>query len=62
MKESEFRRWLADQGVVFKEGSKHTKLYYNGRQSTLSPQPSSELAEGTRKGIIKQLGLKLPAA
>lgn len=61
MKQSEFRRWLAEQGVVFKEGSRHTKLYFNGKQSTLSRQPSSELAEGTRRGIIKQLGLKYPA-
>jgi mRNA interferase HicA len=57
MKMSEFRKWLSQQGVQFKEGSKHTKLYYNGRQSTL-PRHQKEIGEGLRQDILKQLGLK----
>lgn len=56
MKLSEFARWLKAQGVIFKEGKKHTKLYYGNKQSTL-PRHSAEIKEPLRKGIIKQLGL-----
>ena len=55
---SQFRRWLAAQGVTFAEGGKHTKLYYNGKQSTLPRHGSREISEGTRRAILKQLGLK----
>lgn len=57
MKISEFKRWLESLGVEVKNGSKHWKLYYLGKQSTLPRHPSEELAEGTRKAILKQLGL-----
>lgn len=57
MKQSEFKRWLEKQGVEFEKGSKHYKLTHNGKHSVLSRQPSKEIKEGTRKGIIKQLGL-----
>ena len=57
MKISEFKRWLESQGVDFKEGGKHWKLYLNGKQSTLPRHPSKELKDGTRRAIIKQLGL-----
>ena len=57
MKTSEFRRWLLAQGVEMKEGAKHTKLYLNGRQTTLA-RHKSEIPEGTRKAILKALGLK----
>ena len=30
-----FKRWLAAQGATFKEGSKHTKVYLNDKQSSL---------------------------
>ncbi len=59
MKTSEFRRWLQSQGVVMKEGANHTKLYYQGKQSTL-PRHAAEMREGTRKAIIKQLGMEEP--
>lgn len=59
MKTSEFRRWLKSQGVVMEEGAKHTKLYYQGKQTTM-PRHAAEMKEGTRKGIIKQLGIKDP--
>ncbi|WP_459693849.1 type II toxin-antitoxin system HicA family toxin [Achromobacter xylosoxidans] len=58
MKQSEFRRWLASQGVTFVEGSNHTKAYYKGKQTTLPRHPSKELPEALRKKIMKQLGLK----
>jgi len=57
MKLSEFSRWLKSQGVSFKEGKKHTKLFFNGMQSTL-PRHVAEIKEPLRKAIIKQLGLK----
>jgi mRNA interferase HicA len=57
MKTSEFKRWLAAKGAAFVEGSKHTKIYLNGRQSTL-PRHAKELGEGLRKAIIAQLGLR----
>lgn len=57
MKISEFRRWLGAHGVQMKEGANHTKLYFNGKQSTLPRHPSQELKDGTRRAILKQLGL-----
>ncbi len=56
MKTREFRRWLERKGVSFVEGANHTKLYLNGRQSTL-PRHAGEIAEGLRRAILKQLGL-----
>ncbi|TAL83314.1 MAG: type II toxin-antitoxin system HicA family toxin [Candidimonas sp.] len=56
MKTSEFKRWLKSQGAEFKEGSNHTKIYLNDKQSTL-PRHNGNIPEGTRKAIIKQLGL-----
>jgi len=59
MKTSEFRRWLQTQGVVMKEGANHTKLIYRDKRSTL-PRHAAELKEGTRKAILKQLGIEEP--
>ncbi|HYD58984.1 MAG TPA: type II toxin-antitoxin system HicA family toxin [Noviherbaspirillum sp.] len=58
MKQSEFRRWLEAQGVETKDGSKHLKLYYQGKQTTLPRHPSHEIGEGLRQRILKQLGIK----
>ncbi|ANN78895.1 type II toxin-antitoxin system HicA family toxin [Bordetella flabilis] len=58
MKQSEFRRWLADQGATFKEGKGHTKVYFQGKQTTLPRHGSQEIGEGLRRTILKQLGLK----
>ncbi|NVI06335.1 type II toxin-antitoxin system HicA family toxin [Paraburkholderia youngii] len=58
MKQSEFKRWLAEQGATFKEGSNHTKVYLNGNQTTLPRHPSHEIGEGLRRKILKQLNLK----
>nr|WP_024904481.1 type II toxin-antitoxin system HicA family toxin [Robbsia andropogonis] len=57
MKQSEFKRWLAQQGATFKEGSGHTKVFLNGKQTVLPRHPSHEMGEGLRKKILKQLGL-----
>ncbi|QWF19135.1 type II toxin-antitoxin system HicA family toxin [Lysobacter capsici] len=57
MKTSEFRRWLQDQGAVFKDGKRHTKVYLNGKQSTLPRHKTKELGEGLVKAIKKQLGV-----
>lgn len=54
---SEFKRWLQAQGVIVTEGANHWKLYFNGRQSVLPRHPGKELKEGTRRAILKQLGL-----
>jgi len=43
MKQSEFVRWLAQKGATFKDGSKHLKVYCNGRQTVLPRHPSKEL-------------------
>lgn len=58
MKQSEFARWLAEQGATFKNGSKHLKVYLNGKQSHLPRHTSKELAVGLIEGIKKQLKLK----
>lgn len=58
MKCSEFERWLRAQGVEFvrKKGS-HCIVRYNGNQSVFPNHGSKEIPEGTRKSIIKDLGL-----
>lgn len=58
MKQSEFKRFLADKGATFKQGSNHLKVYLNGKQSVMPRHPSKELGEGLRQAILKQLGLK----
>ncbi len=57
MKFATFKKWLATNGATFKEGTKHTKVYLNGKQSTL-PRHSGEIGDKLRLAIIKQLGLK----
>ena len=56
MKTSEFRRYLQSLGARLKEGSKHTKVYLNGRQATL-PRHAKEIGEGLRRNILRQLGI-----
>lgn len=58
MKQSEFVRWLADQGATFEQGSKHLKVAINGKQTTLPRHPAAELKTGLVEGVKKQLGLK----
>jgi mRNA interferase HicA len=58
VKGSEFKRWLAKQGVTFgtQRGS-HLKLSYQGRRSVM-PIHAKELGKGLVEAIKKQLGLK----
>lgn len=58
MKISEFKRWLQDQGASFIEGGRHTRVTLHGRQTVLPRHPSRDLPEGTRRAMLKQLGLK----
>ena len=58
MKQSEFVRWLKKQGATFEEGTKHIKIYLNGKQSHVPRHQNEELKTGLIEGIKKQLGLK----
>lgn len=58
MKQSEFVRWLEQQGATFKQGSKHLKVYLNGQQTLLPRHPSKELKKGLVEGVKKRLKLK----
>jgi mRNA interferase HicA len=58
MKQSEFKRWLAAQGCTFENGTKHIKVYFGEKRSTLPRHPGHEIGEGLRLAILKQLGLK----
>lgn len=57
MSYQQFRKWLRSLGAEFSEGSKHTKVYLNGRQCTLPRHQAKEMPEGLRKAILKQLNL-----
>ena len=58
VKSTEFKRWLAKQGVTFgtQQGS-HLKLFFNGLQSVL-PMHHKDISKGLIADIKKQLGLK----
>lgn len=58
MKISEFRRQLEALGARFEEGTKHTKVYLNGKQTTLPRHASQDLGDGLRRQILKQLAVK----
>lgn len=58
MKLSAFKRELAALGARFEEGSKHTKVYLNGRQTTLPRHGGKDIGEGLRKKILRQLNVK----
>ena len=45
-------------GARFEEGSKHTKVYLNGKQTTLPRHLSQEIGDGLRRAILKQLAVK----
>ncbi|OOR90236.1 hypothetical protein B0181_05020 [Moraxella caviae] len=53
MKYSDLIKLLREQGATFKEGSKHTKAYLNGKQTVIPRH--KEVNEITAKAIIKQL-------
>lgn len=58
VKQTEFVRWLADQGATFKQGTKHLKVYLNGKQTTVPRHPGKEIDDRFIKEIKKQLDIK----
>lgn len=58
MKQAEFVRYLKSLDVDIKNGRKHLKAYYKGRQTTIPRHPGSEIDDDFAKMILKQLGLK----
>jgi mRNA interferase HicA len=58
VKQSEFVRWLKQQGATFEDGSNHLKVVLNGKTSFLPRHPSKELKTGLVQGVKKQLNLK----
>lgn len=53
MKRNDLIKELENLGATFKEGAKHTKVYLNGKQTTIPRH--TEIKEGTIRGIKKQL-------
>lgn len=53
MKRKDLIGLLSEKGAVFKEGAKHTKVYLNGKQTTMPRH--TEIKENVAKAIIKQL-------
>ena len=45
-------------GARFEEGTNHTKVYLNGKQTTLPRHASQDMGEGLRHRILRQLGVK----
>jgi len=58
VKQSEFVRWLKQQGATIKEGGSHLKVYLNGEQTILPRHPSKELKMPLVEGVKKKLKLK----
>jgi mRNA interferase HicA len=58
MKISEFKRLLKSLGASFEEGTRHTKVYLNGRQTTLPRHATQDIGEALRHAILRQLGVK----
>lgn len=56
IKRHDLIRYLESLGATFKEGGKHTKVYLNGKQSTIPRH--TEIKEGLVKAIKKQLGIQ----
>ncbi|MFK3741423.1 type II toxin-antitoxin system HicA family toxin [Massilia sp. TN1-12] len=58
VKQTEFVRWLAEQGATFKQGTKHLKVYLNGKQTTVPRHPGKEIDDRFVREIKKQLNIK----
>jgi mRNA interferase HicA len=57
MTASELRRKLAKAGCTFEDRKKHTRVFYQGRESHMPRHPSKEVKKGTVQGILRQLGI-----
>ncbi len=51
-----FKRELAARGARFEEGKKHTKAYFQGKQSTIPRH--KEIPDTLARLIRKQLGMQ----
>jgi len=58
VKQTEFVRWLRDQGAEIKDGTKHLKVYLNGKQTTVPRHPGKELSNTFIRVIKKQLDIE----
>ena len=59
IKYTEFRKWLTQQGAVFKSAKgSHFKVYRNGRQTIFPDHGSKEIGQGLVQKIKKDLDLK----
>ncbi|WP_230369118.1 type II toxin-antitoxin system HicA family toxin [Paludibacterium denitrificans] len=59
MKNSEFIKWLQQQGVTMKPGKgSHLIATLNGRSIAVPNHKGKEIANGTARGVKKALGLK----
>jgi len=59
VKYSEFKRWLARMGATFESAKgSHLIVTLNGKSTQIPYHGSKEIKEPTRKGILKQLGIK----
>ncbi len=56
LKRNDLIRYLESLGATFKEGSKHTKVYLNDKQSTIPRH--NEIKDNLVKAIKKQLGIQ----
>ena len=56
MKRRDLEKLLSDLGAKFVEGSKHTKVYLNGKQTTIPRH--TEISDNLVKAIKKQLGVE----
>ena len=45
-------------GARFEEGAKHTKVYLNGKQTTLPRHAIQDIGEALRRAILRQLHAK----
>jgi mRNA interferase HicA len=54
---SELKRKLAKAGCTFEQGTRHTKVLFQGRASYLPRHASAEIKTGTLRAILKQLGI-----
>lgn len=59
MNPSEAKRFLRKLGATFEPGKGgHLKVTLNGRRSVLPMHGKKEIAKGTWRAILKQLGIK----
>lgn len=58
MKHKDFIDELKSLGVKLKDGTRHYKAYYNGKQTVVLRHPTREYSQDYLKRVKKQLGLK----